>query len=148
MLDVAHYVTSGALSFARGLNDTPKIAALMVAAGAVGSGSALVTVGVGIAAGGLLATPRVANTMSYRITGMNDGQAFTANLATAVLVIFVSRLGVPVSSTHVSCGSLFGIGMVNRRAHWGVIAQVLSAWVITLPTAALLGVAAYRLFSM
>jgi PiT family inorganic phosphate transporter len=143
-LDVAHILSAGALSFGRGLNDTPKIAAVMIAAGVaagswgIGSAGALIVTGLGIAAGGLLVVKRVADTMSHRITDMNDGQGFTANIVTAFLVIFASRLGVPVSTTHVSCGSLFGIGLVNRRAHWGTIGKVLLAWFTTLPVGALI----------
>jgi len=147
VLSVAHLFSAAALSFGRGLNDTPKIAAVMIAA-SVAAGSAgawglqdagvLIVTGVGIAVGGLLAVKRVARTMSYRITEMNEGQAFSANIVTAGLVIFASRLGVPVSTTHVSCGSLFGIGTVNGRAHWGTISKVLLAWVTTLPVGALI----------
>lgn len=146
-LDVAHIISAGALSFGRGLNDTPKIAAVMIAASVaagsagswgIGSAGVLIVTGLGIAAGGLLAVRRVAHTMSHRIADMNDGQAFTANIVTAFLVIFASRIGVPVSTTHVSCGSLFGIGLVNRRAHWGTIGKVLFAWVTTLPVGALI----------
>ena len=135
VLNVSHVFTAGALSFARGLNDTPKIAALMIAIGGVSRAPALMVTGLAIAFGGLLAYRRVARTMSFRITEMNDGQAFTANLVTAGLVILASRMGLPVSTTHVSCGSLFGIGIANQRAHWKVIAHVLTAWVTTLPLA-------------
>ena len=54
-------------------------------------------------------------------------------------MIFASRLGVPVSTTHVSCGSLFGIGAVNRTARWRMIGTILLAWVTTLPMAAAIG---------
>jgi inorganic phosphate transporter, PiT family len=154
ILDVAHILSAAALSFGRGLNDTPKIAAVMIAASVavgsagswgIGSAGALIATGVGIAAGGLLAVRRVARTMSYRITDMNDGQGFTANIVTASLVIFASKLGVPVSTTHVSCGSLFGIGLVNRRAHGGTIGKVLLAWVTTLPVGALIAGLCWRL---
>ncbi len=77
--------------------------------------------------------------MSYRITGMNDGQGFSANLVTGLLVIFASRLGMPVSTTHVSCGSLFGIASVNGQGRWDVIGQILLAWVTTLPMGAAIG---------
>ncbi len=145
VLDWSHVFTAGAISFARGLNDTPKMAAILIAGGALASGQAMVAIGVAIALGGLLAARRVASTMSDRITEMNDGQAFTANLVTAGLVIFASRLGVPVSTTHVSCGSLFGIGAVNGQAHWRVIGQVILAWITTLPLAAAIGWLAWRL---
>jgi len=146
VLTWAHYFTAGAVSFARGLNDTPKIAALLLAVSwlSPAPGASLIIIGTAIAAGGLLAVRRVAQTMSFGITEMNDGQSFTANLVTAVLVIFASKYGMPVSTTHVSCGSLFGIGAVSGRAHWRVIGQVLLAWVTTLPVAAALGYLAWR----
>jgi PiT family inorganic phosphate transporter len=149
LLDGVHVLSAGALSFARGLNDTPKIAAVVLAAsiaiGATGISSTgpLLLIGVAIAAGGLLAVRRVAQTVSYRITGMNDGQALSANLNAAALVIFASRLGLPVSTTHVTCGSLFGIGLVNQEARWPMIAKILAAWVTTLPVAATLGALAW-----
>ena len=144
VLDVSHYATAGAVSFARGLNDTPKIAALLLAVHWLTPESSLVLVGAAIAFGGLLAVRRVAKTMSYGITGMNDGQSFTANLVTAILVIVASRFGVPVSTTHISCGSLFGIGAVNGQARWPMIGRILLAWVTTLPVAGALGYAAWR----
>ncbi len=146
MLDWSHIFTAGAISFARGLNDTPKIAALLIVVGGFASGSSLVGIGVAIAIGGLLAAQRVAKTMSHRITEMNDGQAFTANLVTAVCVIFASRFGVPVSTTHVSCGSLFGIGLVNGQAHMNVVGGIILAWITTLPVAAAAGWITWRMY--
>jgi PiT family inorganic phosphate transporter len=58
---------------------------------------------------------------------MNPGQGFTANLATFVLVAGASRLGLPVSTTHVAVGSLFGIGLVNRTANARMIGTILLA---------------------
>ena len=76
---------------------------------------------------------------------MNAGQGFTANLITAMTVIFASRWGLPVSTTHVSCGSLFGLGMITRKAEWRSIAKILLAWVVTLPAAAALAALSFRL---
>ncbi len=146
-LDWSHLFTAGAISFARGLNDTPKIAAIMITAGMVSSGMSNVWIGLAMAAGGLLAARRVAHTMSDKITEMNDGQAFTANLVTAGLVIVASRFGVPVSTTHVSCGSLFGIGLMNRKIHGGMVGQIVLAWITTLPLAAAIGWIAWRLLA-
>lgn len=143
LLDVAHFVSSGAVSFARGLNDTPKIAALLLVGGAVHPGLALVAVGAAIGVGGVLGARRVAETMSHGVTTMNAGQGFTANIVTALLVIGASRIGVPVSTTHVSCGSLFGIGGVTGQARWGTITHILLAWAVTLPVAGALGALAY-----
>lgn len=137
ILDTLHFISAGAVSFARGLNDTPKIVALAVIFGALGLGLNIALVAVAIALGGILSAKKVAYTMSQRITAINHGQGLTANLITAFLVIFASQLGVPVSTTHVSCGSLFGIGLVNGRADWQVISGVVGAWVLTLPVAAI-----------
>lgn len=73
--------------------------------------------------------------MSERITAMNHGQGFSANLVTELLVIFASRWGMPVPTTHVSCGSLFAIGFVNKKANLSAIKQIILAWVLTLPIA-------------
>ena len=70
---------------------------------------------------------------------MGPGQGLTANLVTGLLVVGASHFGMPVSTTHVSCGSLFGIGAVTHQARWKAIRQILLAWIITLPTAGILG---------
>jgi PiT family inorganic phosphate transporter len=136
-LNGLHLLTAGAVGFARGLNDTPKIVALLVGAGALGVHDGIGLVAVAMAAGGILAARRVADTMAHGISGMNHGQGLTASLVTAGLVMAASPLGLPVSTTHVSCGALFGIGAVNGEARWRMIGQVLVAWVTTLPVAIL-----------
>ncbi len=147
MLDRLHFVSAGAVSFARGLNDTPKIVALLMAASVfqVNLATSLLFVGLAMAAGGLLSARRVALTMSRGITAMNHGQAFTANLVTAFLVLVASGWGLPVSTTHVSCGSLFGLGAVTRQGHWSTIQAIALSWFITLPIAAFLAGLVYWL---
>lgn len=139
LLDRLHFLSAGAVSFARGLNDTPKIAALMLVLPALSSISGTALVGIAIAIGGVLSAKRVAETMSQRITTMNAGQGFTANLATSAIVIGASHFGMPVSTTHVSCGALFGLGAVTGQARWKMIGKILAAWVTTLPLGAALG---------
>lgn len=138
-LDGLHFLSAGAVSFSRGLNDTPKIAALLLILPAISENSGTMLVGMAIALGGILNARRVAETMSHRITSMNHGQGFTANLVTSTVVICASRMGMPVSTTHVSCGALFGIGAVAGPAHWRTIGKILAAWVTTLPLGAALG---------
>jgi len=147
VLDRLHFLSAGAVSFARGLNDTPKIVALLIAAQAlrIPLSTSLLAIGLAMAVGGLLNAKRVAMTMSERITTMNHGQGFTANLVTAVLVTLASQWGLPVSTTHVSCGSLFGLGTVNRSARWDVVRNIVLSWLVTLPLAAGLAVLVYRL---
>jgi len=141
LLDAAHFVSAGAVSFARGLNDTPKIAALLLAVSFVPPLLGVALVAVAIALGGVLGARRVAETMAHRITTMSPGQGLCANTVTATLVIGASQLGLPVSTTHVACGSLFGIGSSTGQAKWATIGQIVVAWVITLPAAAALAAA-------
>jgi len=142
-LDALHFLSAGAVSFARGLNDTPKIAALLLVGSAFGPRSATVAVAIAVALGGLLNARRVAETMSNRITDMNPGQGLAANLATALLVTTASYHGLPVSTTHVSVGSLLGIGIITRQAKWKPIFKVLLSWLVTLPCAATLAALTY-----
>jgi phosphate/sulfate permease len=72
---------------------------------------------------------------------------FLANLVTSFLVIFASKWGLAVSTTHVSCGALFGIGVANGQARWNVIRTILLAWLSTLPTAALMAGLIYTVLS-
>lgn len=144
ILDGAHYLSAGAVSFARGLNDTPKIVALLVTAQAMNLRGGMMLVGLVMGLGAVLHARKVAETMSHKITRMNHGQGFSANLVTAALVILASRFGLPVSTTHVSCGSLFGIGAVTRQAQWKTIGTLLLAWGVTLPTAAILAALAAK----
>jgi PiT family inorganic phosphate transporter len=148
VLDGLHYLSGGAVGFARGLNDTPKIVALLLAAESVQPTLGLALVAIVMAIGGVINSKKVAETMSQKITAMNPGQGFTANLVTSLLVAGASRLGLPVSTTHVSCGSLFGIGVVNRTAHVKMILTILLAWVTTLPVAAALAASAYAVLGM
>lgn len=142
-MDGAHFVSSGIVSFARGLNDTPKIAALLMVVQLFDIRWGLVLVAIAMGIGGVLNARRVAETMSKKITAMNHGQGFSANLATGLLVIAASKFGLPVSTTHVSVGALFGIGVTTRQADYRVVGNILLSWVLTLPCAALLGGSAY-----
>ncbi len=147
ILDAGHFMSAGVVSFARGLNDTPKIVALMLAAGAVGIEHGMLAVGIAIAIGGLVNSQRVAETMSKKITALNHGQGFTANMVTGILVIFASKFGLPVSTTHVSVGSLAGIGAVTREWNVKVLAEILASWFLTLPVAFSLSALSYWLIA-
>ncbi|MBY0517548.1 MAG: inorganic phosphate transporter family protein [Bacteriovoracaceae bacterium] len=148
VLDAGHFLSSGLVGFARGLNDTPKIAAILLAGTSITAGSSIGAVAVVMALGGVLFARKIAETMSYQITTMNDGQGFSANLVTSLIVIGASRFGMPVSTTHVSCGSLFGIGMVTKQAHWGSILKIVTSWITTLPVAAILGYFSFALIRL
>src|SRR5688572_7953134 len=145
VIDTAHFLTAGLVSFARGLNDTPKIAGLLLLVQQLTPNVKFVFIATVMAVGGLLNARKVANTMSNKITEMNRGQGFAANLTTGVLVTLASVFSLPVSTTHVSVGSIFGIGLTTRQANVGTIKKILLAWVTTLPVAALLSAVAYAI---
>ena len=145
VMDGAHFLSAGIVSFARGLNDTPKIAAMLLVIKALDIQWGLVAVALFMAVGGLLSAKKVAQTMSLKITSMNHGQGFSANLSTGILVILASIYGLPVSTTHVSVGSLFGIGLTTGKANVRVILGILLSWFLTLPCAALLSALVYWL---
>ncbi len=137
VLDGLHLVSAGAVGFARGLNDTPKIAGLILANQALGGGLGICVLAAAMGFGGLLAARRVARTLAFEITGIEEREGLSANLVTASLVVLASPLGLPVSTTHVSCGALFGIGLSSGEARWKTIGAIVAAWVVTLPAGAL-----------
>jgi PiT family inorganic phosphate transporter len=143
LVDAVHYASAAAVSFARGLNDTPKIVGLLLVAEALHVEISVLAIAGAMALGGWLNSRKVAETMSRKISRMNDGQALTANLVTAFLVIFASRFGMPVSTTHVSVGSIAGIGIVNGSADRSVASAILMSWLLTLPVAALIAAGVY-----
>ncbi|PJJ48005.1 inorganic phosphate transporter [Hymenobacter chitinivorans] len=145
LINNLHYLSAAAVSFARGLNDTPKLVGLLLVCRFFSMPVNVLLLAVAMAVGGLLNARSVADTMSKKISSLNHGQGFTANMVTSLLVIFASKLGLPVSTTHVSVGSIYGIGLVNKTANSREIARIGLSWVLTLPVAALLSATLYFL---
>ncbi len=141
VIDVLHALAAGMVGFARGLNDTPKIAAIVLASGAATRSGALAWVGGGMAVGALAQALRVGRTLGFGITPLNSGQGLVANVVTSVVVVGASRLGLPVSTTHVSAGALFGLGASTRGLVRSTFRRILVAWVATLPAAFLVAAA-------
>lgn len=153
VLDILHWISSGMASFARGLNDAPKIAALALGAGALGAhlqiSTSFLIVAIAMGAGSLLAGLRVTQTLSEKVTPMTPQEGFAANLTTSVLVTIASRFGLPVSTTHVSSGAIFGIGIKHGKEtiKWKTVLEMVFAWIITLPIAAILAYLIFRIIS-
>ncbi len=137
IVDTLHFLSAGWLSFARGLNDTPKIAGAMLLASGIGLQSNLLIVGLAIALGGMISARKVGITVSKKVTPMNAGQGLSANVSAASLVTVASIFGLPVSTTHVSVGAIFGIGVQSKGANNKMIRNIALAWLLTLPVAAL-----------
>jgi inorganic phosphate transporter, PiT family len=134
-----HIGSAVTICFARAVNDTPKLAALLIASKLLGSANSIALVGLLMGVGGLRFAKKVAQTMSQRITRMNDSQGLTANLITATLVLMASKFGLPVSTTHVSIGSIAGVGSSAGTLNWATLRVVLMSWVATLPLALVVG---------
>jgi len=149
LADGLHWFSSAAVSFARGLNDTPKIVAILLTAAAVSVELNYFFVGLAIAVGGALGAIRIAQTMSRKVTPMSTTEAVAANLVAAALVTLASPMGLPVSTTHVTSGSIFGIGLLRRQeADWSKVRAIVLSWVATLPLGALLASLIYKLLVM
>jgi PiT family inorganic phosphate transporter len=130
------------LSFAHGANDVANavgpLAAIVhtVEAGEVVSKVAIpiwvMVVGAfGISFGLLLFGPKLIRMVGEQITKLNPLRAYCVALSAAITVIIASWLGLPVSSTHIAVGSVFGVGFF-REIHWRIttnnqkVAEVIS----------------------
>ncbi|MEP7175337.1 MAG: inorganic phosphate transporter [Gemmatimonadales bacterium] len=147
VLDSLHWLSSGCTSFFRGLNDTPKVLALGVAAAAAGGlprEACYVLVALAMGAGSSIAGARVTGTLAGKVTPMTPGEGFSANLVTSVLVASASTFGLPVSTTHVSTTAIIGIGLHGKAMRWRTVRDLLLGWVVTLPVAGALAYLVYR----
>lgn len=132
--ELLHWTSAGLVSFSRGLNDSPKIAALLLSTELLAPASNYFLVATAMALGGLVAARRVAQTLSQRITPIEPLPGVSANLTAAVLVGVASGWGLPVSTTHVTTGGIFGIGLRHRtQTNWRLVQQIALTWLITLP---------------
>lgn len=161
------------MGFAHGANDVGNVAGpLSVIIGTAEDGggygdvplAALLAAGMTIALGTLLFGGRLVSMVGSGITRLNAGRAFCVTLATATVVILASGSGLPVSTTHVAVGGVFGVGFARewqdrqrararaalpeeeqsrrrliRRSH---VVTITAAWAVTLPVTAGLGAAA------
>jgi PiT family inorganic phosphate transporter len=136
-IDGLHFLSAGAVGFARGVNDAPKIMALGLAAGILGGGTTmpLALVAVVMALGGLAGARRVAQTMSTGLSTMDRGSGLASNATAAALVIVGSLYKLPLSTTHVTTGAIVGGGAPRGSVAWRTLGKVALAWITTLPVA-------------
>jgi PiT family inorganic phosphate transporter len=148
MLDRAHVLFGGAVGFARGLNDTPKIFGLVAVLPLVPETTGRMTllmIAVAMMLGGLFGSARVARRLSFEVASLEPVSATATSVVTASLVTAASLFGWPVSTTHVSCGALIGTGAASRTAIWSTIWTIVLGWAATLPLAALLAAATFAM---
>jgi inorganic phosphate transporter, PiT family len=99
--------------------------------------AAALAIGGGTYAGGW----RVIRTMGTRITEIEPPQGFAADASSAAVILASSHYGFPLSTTHVTSGSIIGSGVGRRLAvvRWGIAGRLAIGWLVTLPAAALVG---------
>ncbi len=149
-------VSAGAYSLGHGTNDAQKtmgvIAVLLFTTGHLGREfyvpywvilAAHAAIGLGTLAGGW----RIVKTMGMRITKLRPVGGFSAETAGAVTLIGTAIGGIPVSTTHTISGSIMGVGAISRfsAVRWGVAGRIVSAWIFTIPAAALVSAVAWLL---
>ncbi len=145
-MDSLHWLTSGATSFFRGMNDTPKILALGVLAAAatgIATEGFFLIVALAMGLGSYIAGRRVTETLAGKVTTIRHDDGFAANLVTSALVGIASFYALPVSTTHVSTGAITGVGARKGDVRWRMVRDMVAAWVVTLPVAGLIAALAY-----
>jgi inorganic phosphate transporter, PiT family len=152
-------VSAAAYSLGHGTNDAQKtmgiIAGVLFTAGYMKTFSipiwvvlaAHTAIGLGTLSGGW----RIIHTMGSKITRLQPVGGFAAETSGAITLFIATSLGVPVSTTHTITGAIVGVGATRRLSavRWGVAQRIVWAWVLTIPTAGLIGATTYwivRLF--
>jgi PiT family inorganic phosphate transporter len=107
----------------------------------------IVLSGVAIALGTYAGGWRIMRTMGTRIFNLEPPQGFAAQLAATGVLWYTGRVGFPISTTQVISGSVLGAGATTRASavRWGVAANIVIAWVLTLPAAALVAALIYEM---
>ncbi|MFC0407809.1 inorganic phosphate transporter [Roseomonas elaeocarpi] len=99
-----------------------------------------------MALGTLLGGWRIVHTMGSKITRLTPVQGFCAETGGAITLFLATALGIPVSTTHTITGAIVGVGAARRTSavRWGVAGNIVVAWVVTLPAAAIIAALAYE----
>jgi PiT family inorganic phosphate transporter len=149
--------SSAAYSVGHGSNDAQKtmgiIWLLLISAGVTSADSAMppnwviVSCYVAIALGTMFGGWRIVKTMGQKITKLRPVGGFAAETGGAITLFMASSLGIPVSTTHTITGAIVGVGSAQRvrAVRWGVAGNIVIAWIVTMPAAAIMAALAYYL---
>ncbi|CUS31769.1 putative low-affinity inorganic phosphate transporter [Candidatus Nitrospira nitrosa] len=150
-------VSASFMAFSHGANDAQKVMGVitlaLVASGQLTSSevptwvivSCALAMGLGTTVGGW----RIIHTLGMKMVKLEPVHGFAAETGAATVLLFTAQFGLPVSTTHTITSSILGVGSTKRLSavRWGVTTKILSAWIFTLPGAALLGAGAYTVLS-
>ena len=155
----AQILSGSFMAFAHGTNDAQKtmgvIALALFTAGHTSDPTVIptwviVAAGLAIALGTYVGGWRIMRTMGTRIFKLEPPQGFAAQTtASAVLYTVATRYGFPVSTTHVISSSVMGAGATTRvsAVRWGVAADIVTAWLLTIPAAGLVAAGMYEIMN-
>lgn len=152
--------TACAMAFAHGSNDVANgVGPLAAVYGLVKSGGEvtqkldmpfwiLALGGIGIVVGLATYGYRVMQTIGGKITALTPTSGFCATVAAAITVVFASRTGMPVSTTHIAVGAVVGVGLARGFAALDlrVVGSIFASWIVTLPAGGLLSAAFFFMF--
>ena len=142
-------VTACLVALSHGTNDAQKtmgiITLALVSCGLQPSGTGpqlwvVAACGLAIACGTYSGGWRVIRTLGKGLTEINTAQGFAAEVSSATTILVSSHLGFPLSTTQVCSGSIIGTGIGRGvEVNWGVAKRMVAAWLITFPSACVLG---------
>lgn len=144
------------ISLGHGGNDAQKtmgiIAVLLFSQGHLGSDFyvpfwVVITCQAAMALGTLVGGWRIVRTVGSKITRMTPVQGCCASAGGAIMLFAATFLGIPVSTTHTVTGAVIGVGAARKvsAVRWNIAGNILIAWIVTLPAAALMAAACYLL---
>ena len=149
------FVSASLFSISHGGNDAQKtmgiIVALLVAHGMHDGQSVplwvVLTCQAAMGLGTLMGGWKIVHTMGSKITRLSPQQGFCAETGAAATVMLATHFGIPVSTTQTISGAIVGVGASRRvsAVRWNVAKDIVIAWFLTLPAAAIVGALAYYL---
>lgn len=140
--------TASAFAFSHGANDIANaigpFAAILdvLKTGAINTHApipmiAMATFGVSLIVGLWFLGKEVIQTVGTKLAEISPVTGFAAELGASTVILMATKMGIPVSSTHILIGAVLGIGILNKDANWGLMKPIVLAWVVTLPIAAI-----------
>jgi PiT family inorganic phosphate transporter len=155
MFRILQFISAALYSLGHGGNDAQKtmgiIAVLLYSQGILGQEFSIpfwviLSCQAAMALGTLMGGWRIVHTMGSRITRLHPVQGFCAEAGGAVTLFLATYLGVPVSTTHTITGAIIGVGAARKVAavRWNIASNVVTAWILTMPAAAIMGAVFYE----
>jgi PiT family inorganic phosphate transporter len=153
----AQWGTSLTLALSHGTNDAQKTMGVM-SMGLVAFGVlptfyvpnwVIAASALAMSAGTALGGWRLIRTVGAGFFRIRPIHAFSSQIASTVVILGAALMGAPVSTTQVISSSIVGVGAAHRfpMVRWGVAANIVTAWVFTIPVTGLLGAATFQLFN-